>query len=669
MRAQRMHTRRSTVRVAALVAVSLFFLTGGGARGQGRREGRPDESILFQSIPSVLGASRFEQLATEAPASVTVLTAQDIDRYGWRTVADIIRSVRGFFVSYDRDYSYVGARGFERPGDYNGRVLLLMDGQRLNENVFDGGYVGTESLVDVDLIDRIEIIRGPSSSLYGTNALLGVINVVTQRGRDASGVRAAGEAGTYGTRAARASWGGRTGGVEALLSGSLYHSDGPDLYYPEFDQPATNNGMAKGLDSDRRAQLFAKATLGDFTLEAAHVTRRKQVPTAAWETVFDDPRMATRDAQGLLSLAFEHTARDQSQLSVALAYHQYDYEGDFPYTEGLLDDWAHGRSWDAELHEMRSLHGLLGRHRLVLGSRVRLNLRQEQGASGAPGEPPAFQDNTHGSVYAIFAQDEWRPLSSVILNAGVRWDHYPTFGGTVNPRIGLLFGSTRSTTLKLLYGTAFRAPNNYELYYYDAVTQKSNPELQPEATATYEAVLERQLSSWARAVTSVYHYELRDLINPTLDPADGLLVFRNVGAVRATGVEMELQASAGGVDGDLSYAWQYARDRATGERLANSPQHLVKLHLARSLPPGHTHAGLEVLAMSSRRTFAGSDVPGAVVSNLNLTSSPLWRGISLQAGLYNLTNTAYADPAAQEHRQQSIPQDGRHVRVALRLAF
>ncbi len=131
-----------------------------------------DETLLFQDIPSVFGASKYEQKVSEAPSSISIVTAEDIKKYGYRTLADILRSVRSFYISYDRSYSYAGARGFGRPGDYNSRILVLIDGHRSNDNVYDGALLGTEGVIDVDLIDRVEIIRGPGSSLYGSNAFL-----------------------------------------------------------------------------------------------------------------------------------------------------------------------------------------------------------------------------------------------------------------------------------------------------------------------------------------------------------------------------------------------------------------------------------------------------------------------------------------------------------------
>lgn len=129
-----------------------------------------DMSLLDLLNIEIFSASKFLQKASEAPASIDIITADEIARYGYRNINDVLRSVPGFYVTNDRNYSYIGARGFARPGDYNSRLLLLVDGKRLNDNVYDSVLAGEESPVDIDLISRIEVIRGPSSSLYGTSA-------------------------------------------------------------------------------------------------------------------------------------------------------------------------------------------------------------------------------------------------------------------------------------------------------------------------------------------------------------------------------------------------------------------------------------------------------------------------------------------------------------------
>lgn len=204
------------------------------------------EAILFQDLPSVFSASKYEQKTTEAPSAVTIITADEIEKYGYHTLAEVLRSVPGFYVTDDRNYNYLGIRGFNRPGDYNTHVLLLVDGHRLNDNVYNQAAIGTEAVVDVDLIDRIEIIRGPSSPLYGTNAFFGVINVLTKRGRDIRGTELSTEVGSYDSYTARVTYGNRfANGMDVLLSGAFYDSD--DLIGLEQD-PDDNLFMYRNAD-------------------------------------------------------------------------------------------------------------------------------------------------------------------------------------------------------------------------------------------------------------------------------------------------------------------------------------------------------------------------------------------------------------------------------------
>ena len=201
---------------------------------------------------------------------MTIVTREEIRKYGHTTLADVLRSVRGFYVTYDRNYSYLGVRGFSRPGDYNARVLLLIDGHRLNDNIFGGALIGTEFPMDVDLIDRVEIIRGPSSSLYGTSAFFAVINVITRGADSTKGLEASASFGTFDTRKGRLSY-GRTfhNGVDILLSGSMYSSEGErTLFFKEFDDPSTNNGIAVGADADQFTKVLGRVTFGNLALQA-----------------------------------------------------------------------------------------------------------------------------------------------------------------------------------------------------------------------------------------------------------------------------------------------------------------------------------------------------------------------------------------------------------------
>ncbi|HEY2083120.1 MAG TPA: TonB-dependent receptor plug domain-containing protein [Verrucomicrobiae bacterium] len=170
----------------------------------------------LMEIP-ITTASKYEQKPTEAPASTTVITSEDIKRYGYRTLGDALASVPGFYVSYDRNYQFLGARGVNL-GDFNSRILLLVDGHRINSDLTDGAFIDTAFILDVDLIERIEIVRGPGSVLYGDNAFFGVINVITRRANSVNGAEVSGSYGEFNTYQTRVSVGKIfTNGMELLL--------------------------------------------------------------------------------------------------------------------------------------------------------------------------------------------------------------------------------------------------------------------------------------------------------------------------------------------------------------------------------------------------------------------------------------------------------------------
>lgn len=189
------------MRIRTICLLCSILLAGAGRLWAQTPKAPPDlmdmslEDLMKVEIDSVYGASKYRQKVAVAPASITIITAEEINRYGYRTLADILRDVPGFYITYDRNYDYVGVRGFDRPGDYNSRILLLVDGHRINDNVDDQAFIGTDFPVDVNLIDRVEVIRGPNSSLYVASALLGIINIVTRH--DLEGITASEEAARY----------------------------------------------------------------------------------------------------------------------------------------------------------------------------------------------------------------------------------------------------------------------------------------------------------------------------------------------------------------------------------------------------------------------------------------------------------------------------------------
>lgn len=621
----------------------------------------------------VYTASKWDQEGREAPSSVSVVTAEEIKQYGDRTLADLLRRVRSFYVTYDRNYSYLGVRGFARPGDYNTRILLLVDGCRINDNIYDQAPLGTEFPLDVDLIDRVEIVRGPGSSLYGSNAFFGVINVFTKREADSGGQEAAVEAASFHTFKSRFSYSQLyPNGLDLTLSGSQYTSQGPGrLYFPEFDDPATSNGVVKDADEDRSRSLFGRASQGPFTVWGIYHSRKKGIPTAPWGTVFGDPRTESIDTYSHLDVGYKNSFRDL-EVSGRLSWHRYDYRGRYAYDVSENGDPAiafscdavEGGWWGGEMQFTRQGQG----QQWVGGWEYRRNFRQDQ--KNYDREAIYLDERQDSESWAYYLQGELKSREGWHINVGGRYDHYSTFGGTFNPRLALIYHPDKESSLKLLYGRAFRAPNVYELYYQDNVSQKANPSLRPETIQTYELAYERPLSGYRYLTVSAFYNSIERLIDQRTDPADGLIVFENLGRVRTQGLEFEVVGRChGGRRGRFSYTFQESQDRLTGRRLTNSPRHLARINLTAPLLDGKLSLGLEMHLMSRRKVLAGGETGGFGVTHLTLLSRDLWPGGEVSASIYNLFDQDFADPASQEHLQKVIPQDGRTFRLKLTHRF
>ncbi|HBI15527.1 MAG TPA: TonB-dependent receptor [Desulfobulbaceae bacterium] len=592
------------------------------------------EELMEVRIKPVTGASKYEQKTTEAPASVSIITADDIRKYGYRTFAEILQSVRGLYANYDRNYHYAGVRGFGRPGDYNSRILVLLDGVKLNENIYDSAPVGTDFVCDLDLIERIEIIRGPSYSMYGNNAFLMVINVITKDAEAMKGIEAAADIGSFGSYQGRLSSGSLfDNGGQMVLSGTLFNRDGQDLYYQEFDTPDQNNGVAEDGDRDRSGSLFAKYAWRDLTLETSYVNRSKQIPTAPWDIAFNDPRNKSWDERAFADLKLDHRFDDDLGLVARLTYGYYQYEGEYAYFDEdfgttINNDHVDGQWLGANLHLTRKFD----RHMLIMGADFTDNFSQFQ--ENYDEFAVYLDDDRNSSSWGLFLQDEYSLLTNLTLVAGLRFDHFSTFGDTANPRLAVIYRPLAGTSLKYLFGRAFRGPSVYELYYNDGdASQKANPDLQEETIQSHELVWEQLLGKNFTGTVSLYTYDAKDMITLETD-ADELLVYRNAGEVDAAGIEAELAVSfPGGVSGRLSYAYQES-DYGGGDQVwTNSPRHLAKFNVSIPLFQDRLFFSLEEQYAGRTETFAGVSTGDYFLTNATLFAPNLVDNVDLSAQL------------------------------------
>lgn len=624
----------------------------------------------------VVSASRFKQKASEAPSAVEVLTADQIRNYGWRTLADALNSIRGLYIRNDRNYTYVGNRGFSRPGDYNARLLIMIDGRRMNESIFDSGFIGEEFMLDMNLIERIEYIPGSGSSVYGANALLGVVNIITKSGRDFDGVRIAGEAGSLNTFRGRATYGKKwNNGAELLLNGSHFNSHGNDkLFFPEFSD--FNGGIAQDIDQERNTRGFGKFSFGDFTVRTGYISRFKRIPTASFGAIFNDRGNYSVDAQGYVDVDYLTQINPDLGLEVRGYHHWYDYHALSPFLVNpvTLDDipplvhlesveGADARWWGGEL----KLTGTqFKNNKWIAGLEVQYDQRQHFFSYFVNHrQPNDFNTQNNGLRIGLYAQDEFRITDHLLLNAGLRLDHHHLIDGLqINPRIGLIWDVTPSFTTKLLYGSAFRAPNILE-HDLNAVAIATEEHIK-----SYEAVAEWYPGGGVKMLGTVFFNELTRLLQTELEPPYD---FVNTGKFKSLGFELGAEKRwENGRQLKFSYTFNNTRDESliglTGWA-TDSPQHLVKAHYTEPLFNNQLNLGFEEIFVDARRTFNDNVAPSYHLFNVNLSLPKPVQGFQASLGIYNVFDQNFKIIPGPNFTQDVLPSDGRTVRFRMEYGF
>jgi outer membrane receptor protein involved in Fe transport len=619
----------------------------------------------------VVTASRFDQKVEHAPSAVQVISAQDIRTHGWRTLGEALESLPGLYLSDTGLYTYLGARGQLRAGDYDTRFLLLIDGHRINDPVYSQSPVGMEFPLDLALVERIEYVPGPGSAVYGSNAFFGVINVLTRSpGRPGSGEVAA-EGGSYGSHGARAvlSTGGAWG--QTLLAVSASHSHGRDLYFPEFVGTETTGTIADGVvrnqDDERSQRLFVRHIAGDLSVMLLAGDRRKDDPVAPYNQAFAMPGANIQDRWMVLGTKYGRALSEATHWQAQLDLIDYRYVGNYAYDDPypvINRDVSTGQS--IVLGSRIVTRGR--RHTMATGFEAQLDRGVEQRNFDIDPYLSYLQSKHDVSSLGFFVNDEFALGGGWLLNSGLRLDRNDVGTLRLSPRVALISAPPGGTTFKAIIGKAYRSPNAYERFYNvdsDNGSQLTGPGLKAENIRTVELFFGRQLGQHSRAEVSLYDYKLRDLI--TLVGDEEMLTLENAASASTTGAEIAfLHHWEGGALLRTSYAYNRVRDSRDGPVL-NAPRGIARL--SATLPLGN---GLSAAAgaqhLGRRATKLGS-VDRHTVINANLLWEPAGLPFALSAGVRNLLDENYADPVGPEFVQDAIPRRGREYRVELSWRF
>ncbi|MDO9312545.1 MAG: TonB-dependent receptor, partial [Nitrosomonas sp.] len=491
---------------------------------------------------NIVGASKYEQKQQQVAAAVSVITRADIRTYGWRTLNQALASLPGIHTTYDYQYEYLGTRGFGLPGDFNSRVLITINGNRINDATYDQGPTGRDFPLDIDLIERIEFFPGPGSAVYGQNAMMGVVNIVTRTGASINGAELSTSYQTAETMPQeRATFGKKfSNGTDALLSFSGLQSRGTDRVFDYGDSGIS--GVARRLDGENVKQLFAQATHGPLAFDFMYGDRRKDDPTGMF---FSDPLVTgqfQRDRRLNTQIQYnDNFANDTLNVLGRLFLGQYRYDNPLIYDgEKTLStgpsDW-HGA-------ELRLLSTALSNHKLMAGVEYQNNTSIKQSFQNFDHPEDNIAIKSSVVRVGVYAQDEWRITDTLSATVGLRYDYSAwigSLGNRLSPRGALIWQATPKTTFKALYGRAHRSPNAYERDYTDGISQVANPGLRSEMVDTAELVADYLPLPNMNLRATVYAWDMHNIIALGIDPVSGLSQYQQTSQkVLARGTELSL---------------------------------------------------------------------------------------------------------------------------------
>ena len=675
-----------SLRVWLVTITGLLLLSGTGS-AYAQVSSDPDALSLEELLGSkVYSASKYEQKEAEAPSSISVISADEIRKFGYRTLNEALRSVTGFYTKNNGSYITLGVRGFAPPGDSNSRILLLVNGHTINNNIDGSAPLGEDFPIDMDLIDRIEIVRGPSSSLYGANAFFGVVNVIIRTGNN-RGTVISGEAGSLGTYKGTAIYSLDRRGTQALFSATYWDTAAPG----HLDTIEDPSGSHSSHDQTRRA--YALVSSHGFTLQAAASSVEAKVPTSAqWCGGCHQTDTHSTNFRGYADLQYEHPVWKGTQLTARAYYDTYEAHGKYNDFRQCSDAMCHGplvnydnAHGDWAGAEVKLSRRFLDKHRVTIGADYRDNFRQAQQSyyytpAIATAPTTNFAYDRTSALWGIYGEGDFRLLQKLILNVGVRTDLYNySVGSTTNPRAALIFTPRKTTTLKFLYGTGFRAPSFSEMYS-AGMASLPPPNLKPENIRTLEGTWEQQLGKRVSvSVDGFYNHigsyieEQTTIVQGPDGPIDGTSFFNSKATAR--GAELELKGKLpSGAEGRLSYTYQDARNDLAGSALPDSPKHLAKVDVSYPLFRSMLTAAAEAqyMSRSSTQWAATSYSAPPLLINANFSSRPFWGGFSLSGGAYNLVGRSMSPPRIGYFEQiytvpltSLLPDDRRSFRLKL----
>jgi len=632
-----------------------------------------EEILWLKEETFVSTATKTLEDISKSGATVSVITAADLKNMGARNLMDALKRIPGLGISTNN----VGMPSIEVRGvrtDYSEKVLFLINGHATNNNLVNGGALSSYHNFIIDDIKRVEIVRGPGSALYGANAFVAVINIITKSSSDINGTEVTLGTGSYKTKKLNIQFGNQFDQLELASNLNIYDTEGfkGDVESDAILQSGKTNFWHQRYD------FGFNMNYDDLSLNGKYLKRQSGPYLGANSALNDDSEQEY--IEYFLEFGYDHAIASHVNFSTKLYLDHFQFDNLWEiFPEGFTDaggtTYAEGLLLRSPIeHEKLGVefqidYQLSNQHKLLLGlmaeHQSQYNVELWTNGGSGPLQNISAVANWNGShnrdIHAFYAQDIWDANDELRVILGARYDHYDDFGDTLNPRASLTWEMIENYNLIATYGSAFRAPTFGELYNINNPSILGNPDVQPEEIETYELAITGEINKKTSFRVTGFHNNITDLIDDTPSAA-AVIVSGNVGKLKVYGIEAELNSRlSGGSTFAINGTFQNPKNDLTKERAPNISRQ--KFNASFNYRHSRYLAAYAGLSHQGELTRSSGDPRPKVSSHTTLDLAVNLKDISdhwdITASIYNFFDKVYVDASPFGVMNSDYPKPGR----------
>ncbi|MCP4702092.1 MAG: TonB-dependent receptor [Gammaproteobacteria bacterium] len=707
-----------------LAVGNLFILSAASIANEDRKAFRELIKLSLEELLAVniiTSVSKKPENLQDAPATAMIITARQIRERGYEFFDEALRDLPGFdFVHVHGTYPLIWAqRGIY--GDENKRMLVFIDGI-VENNILEGSVLGG-SQYSLHNVERIEVIWGPASALYGANAFTGIVNIITRKGSDIDGFEYYKGFGSYDTRFDKFAFGKRFNDLDIAVSGSLYNTDGPvfEERHPDYnvsyvDDAYSLTGRLQYKKTDIGFSRFSRPMGHGLFANSPSVQMYGLPPYGYQNSEGTDSGTAPVDVNGETSALWESAVQTVFLKQEAAINERFSMKAALYYKESGIKEGSKSTFFNKKNNAYELFY--YAHESDMTGAELQLNYNLDEDRDITAGiqydrsnvergyrgrietDPPPGTDDIYKiyrlsdeRVYDIYrnkaAYAQYRHRTRLFNSAsfifGIRYDDNNVYGDVTNPRLGTVIKPTDKWTVKALYGSAYKAPSSFDLYT-ETDKRVSNPDLLPEKVRSYEMNIGYKFTRNFLFEAGLFHNRFKDIITSNVDVGDidndGVIETqnRNKGGVVIKGAE--LKADFGltkDMLGFFNYTYQTTR-QSDGEGnsfpVANVARHKANIginYLFRGLLNINL-TGNWVGDRTTATTNPRSEIDAYFLTNLTLSSTNLLhKHFNFSLSVHNLFHEHYADPGIRVADGTYYPtqneQPGRSVFLKIGASF